>query len=287
MKRVDILAAAAAVAIISACTLAPCTRSKVASAAADNFGSTIAVDTCSKYELIWSDEFDGDEVNAAFWSFDEGYIANDELQDYKKSGNHTVSNGTLKITAKKINDNKEFGSYTSARLQSHGKKSFTYGRIEARMKLPTGTGTWPAFWMLGDTIMQGGRWPACGEIDIMEYVGYDPQVVWGTIHSAANNHMNDTQVGGSTIVEGEDRWHTYGILWREQGIQYYVDSPENIYFEVAAPEVKTAENWPFDKPHFLLLNLAIGGMWGGKEGVDNSIFDTTMEVDYVRVYAIK
>lgn len=135
--------------------------------------------------------------------------------------------------------------------------------------------------------MQGGGWPACGEIDIMEYVGFDPTIIWGSIHSTANNHIDGTQKTGSTTVEGEDRWHTYGILWRESGIQFYEGTPDNVYYEVVAPEIKTAENWPFDKQHFLLLNLAVGGMWGGLKGVDNSIFDTTMEVDYVRVYSIK
>lgn len=250
-------------------------------------GATIAVDQDPRYELIWSDEFDTDTLNEEFWNLEEGYVANDELQDYQRSGNHYLSNGTLKIVAKKINDDKKFGSYTSARLNSYGKCGFTYGRIEARMKLPTGVGTWPAFWMLGDSIMKGAGWPACGEIDIMEYVGFDPSIIWGSIHSTANNHTNNTQKSGSATIEGEDRWHTYGILWQESGIKFYTESPDNVYYEVVAPEVKTAENWPFDQQHFLLLNLAIGGMWGGLQGVDNTIFDTTMEVDYVRVYKIK
>lgn len=250
-------------------------------------GATVAIDTNPKYELIWSDEFDGEVFNEDYWSLEEGYVANDELQDYQKSGNHYLSNGTLKIVAKKLNDDKKFGSYTSARLNSYGKQGFTYGRIEARMKLPTGVGTWPAFWMLGNSIMEGTRWPTCGEIDIMEYVGFDPNIIWGSIHSKANNHIDGTQKTGSITIEGEDRWHTYGILWEESGIKFYFETPENVYYEVVAPEIKTAENWPFDEPHFLLLNLAVGGMWGGLKGVDNTIFDTTMEVDYVRVYRIK
>ncbi len=241
---------------------------------------------CSKYELIWSDEFDGETLNEEYWNLEQGYIVNDELQDYQREGNHFVSNGTLKIVAKKVNDDKKFGSYTSARINSYGKKGLTYGRIEARMKLPTGVGTWPAFWMLGDSIMEGVRWPECGEIDIMEYVGFDPTVIWGSIHSTANNHVDETQKTGSIEIEGEDRWHTYGILWEESGIKFYFETPDNIYYEVAAPEVRTAQNWPFDNQHFLLLNLAVGGMWGGLKGVDNAIFDTTMEVDYVRVYKI-
>lgn len=242
---------------------------------------------CANERLVWSEEFDGESLNLENWNIEEGYIANDELQDYKKEGNHEVSDGTLKITAKKINDDKVFGSYTSARINTYGKQSFLYGRIEARMKLPKGVGTWPAFWMLGDAIFEGVRWPRCGEIDIMEYVGFDPGAIHGTLHSDDHNHMKGTQRGGSTQIEGEDDWHVYGIIWDEEGISCYVDDPENIYYRCDAPEAKTIGNWPFDKPHFIILNLAIGGMWGGEKGVDNSIFDTTMEVDYVRVYEQK
>ncbi len=247
----------------------------------------IEVESAAKYELIWSDEFNGESLNSDNWNLERGYIANNELQDYKQEGNHYVSNGTLKIVAKKVNDEKKFGSYTSARLNTYGKVGVTHGRVEARIKLPTGVGTWPAFWMLGDSIMEGGKWPACGEIDIMEYVGFNPSIIQGAIHSAANNHTTNSHKSGSKRITGEDRWHIYGIVWDETGIKFYENRPDEVYFEVAAPAVKTAETWPFDSQHYILLNLAIGGMWGGRKGVDNSIFDTTMEVDYVRVYKIK
>ncbi len=242
-------------------------------------------DSAQTYKLIWSDEFEGTSLNSLFWTNETGYIANNELQNYRSTGNHTVSDGTLRIYAKKVNDKQEFGSYTSARINTKGKKEFTYGRIEARMKLPLGRGTWPAFWTLGSDI-SSNQWPRCGEIDIMEYVGYDSNVIHGTIHSYDFNHMNNNQIKGQTEVENENQWHTYGITWTPDKIEFYVDDPDNPYFSTLAPSVKTIENWPFNKPHFLILNLAIGGMWGGKEGVDDSIFDSpvVMEVDYVRVF---
>ncbi len=248
--------------------------------------SDLPSDNNEKYTLIWSEEFEGDKLDESVWNLEEGYIANNELQDYKKTGNHTVSDGTLKIVAKKMNENKEFGSYTSARMTTYGKKSFTYGRIEARMKLPQGVGTWPAFWMLGNSIAEGGSWPNCGEIDIMEHVGFDPNVVHGSLHSTANNHSIGTQLSGKTTISSVEEWNIYGVLWDEKFIRFYIDNPENVFYTATAPTVKTTDNWPFDKPHFILLNLAIGGMWGGQKGVDNTIFDVTMEIDYVRVYTI-
>ncbi|MFR9548706.1 MAG: family 16 glycosylhydrolase [Rikenellaceae bacterium] len=241
-----------------------------------------------KYELVWSDEFDGDALDQSVWHLEQGYLANNELQDYKTSGNHEVSNGSLKIIAKKVNDNKEFGSYTSARIISYyGGKSFTYGRIESRIKIPSGVGTWPAFWMLGDSLMEGGSWPSCGEIDIMEHVGYESEKIHATIHYN-NSSGSYTSQTGSITIDSEDEWLIYGVIWTADGLQFYIDDPDNIYANYSAPATKT--NWPFDEPQFLILNLAIGGDWGGAQGIDNTIFDATgsiqMEVDYVRVYDI-
>ncbi len=239
-----------------------------------------------QYQLVWSDEFDGTSLNTDVWHLEQGYIANNELQDYQTSGNHEVSDGTLKIIARKVNDNKEFGSYTSARMISYyGGVSFTYGRIEARIKVPSGVGTWPAFWMLGDSIMEGGSWPSCGEIDIMEHVGYDPDKIHATIHYW-DNSSNYTSQNSSISIESEEVWLTYGVVWSDPSMKFYIDDVDNVYATYTTPSNKT--NWPFNAPHFLLLNLAIGGDWGGVEGVDNSMFDATgsvqMEVDYVRVY---
>ncbi len=239
-----------------------------------------------KYELVWSDEFDGDALDLDVWHLEQGYIANNELQNYQTSGNHEVSDGTLKIIARKINDNKEYGSYTSARMISYyGGKSFTYGRIEARIKIPSGVGTWPAFWMLGNSILEGGSWPSCGEIDIMEHVGYDPNKIHATIHYW-DTISNYTSQNSSTTIEAQNTWVTYGVLWSADTMQFYLNDTDNIYAQYSTPTNLT--NWPFNAPHFLILNLAIGGDWGGVQGVDNTMFDATgtveMEVDYVRVY---
>lgn len=237
------------------------------------------------YKLIWSDEFNGDKLSAD-WNVEEGYIANNELQDYKKEGNHKISDGTLKITAVKVNDEKKFGSYTSARINTKGKKTFTYGKIEARMKIPTGVGVWPAFWMLGANISEV-HWPTCGEIDIMEYVGYEPTTLHATLHSEDYNHGKGTQRGNKVALpEGQKvtDWHIYGMIWTEKGFDFYIDTPENVYYSCATNDPKTVTAWPFDAPHFIILNLAIGGNWGGAKGVDDNICPAVMEVDYVRVY---
>ncbi len=236
------------------------------------------------YKLVWSDEFDGTELDMTKWSMEEGYIANNELQDYKKSGNHTVSDGTLKIECKMVNDKEEFGSYTSARMNTSKKFSFTYGKIEARLKMPTGRGTWPAFWLLGESIHEGAGWPACGEVDIMEYLGCNPGEIHGTLHTKDFNHSIGTSRGDKTMIENEEDWHVYGAIWTEDKIQIYVD--DKIYFTCDAPaELPNKGAWPFDAPHFIILNYAFGG-WGAVEGLDNTIFEkpSIYEVDYVRVY---
>lgn len=239
----------------------------------------------SGYELVWSDEFDGNKLSND-WNVEEGYVANNELQDYKKEGNHVISDGTLKITAVKVNDDKKFGSYTSARINTKGKKSFTYGKIESRMKIPTGVGAWPAFWMLGDNIGEV-RWPTCGEIDIMEFVGYSPNTIHATLHSQDYNHGKGTQRGNKTVLpEGQavSDWHIYGMIWTEEGFDFYIDTPENVFYSCPTNMPKTVTAWPFDAPHFIILNLAIGGDWGGAKGIDDDICPAVMEVDYVRVY---
>lgn len=231
-------------------------------------------------KLVWNDEFDGTTLDDKNWTMEEGYIANNELQNYQKSGNHEVSGGILKITARKVNEDKKFGSYTSARMITHGKREFTYGRIEARMKLPKGTGTWPAFWMLGSSIFNSTPWPACGEIDIMEHVGYDPGVIHGSLHSATFSGA-DSKSGVQKITD-EDNWHVYGVNWSADQISFYIDDHTKPYFTFPIDNTM-----PYNKPNFIILNLAIGGDWGGLNGVNNSTFPVVMEVDYVRVYQEK
>jgi len=237
--------------------------------------------------LIWSDEFNSSSVNKSNWTFEIGTgdwgWGNDELQYYTDGDNVEITDGKLVITARKENDNKERGSYTSTRMVTMNKQEFTYGRIEIRAKLPSGTGVWPAIWMLGSNLGQVG-WPACGEIDIMEYVGYQPDIVHSTVHTTAGSGGNGS--GGSiSLPTAEEAFHIYGVLWTEESLTFYVDSPDNIV-HVYAPASKNDTNWPFNKPHFFILNLAVGGTWGGAQGIDNSIFPQSMEVDYVRVYEL-
>jgi len=233
--------------------------------------------------LLWSDEFDGNTLNSSVWMPETNIRFNNELQEYQASGNHTVSDGVLTITAKKVNDYKQFGSYTSARIVSKAKKEFKYGRMEIRAKLPKGKGTWPAIWMLGSNI-DGVSWPTCGEIDIMEYVGYNAGWVKGSIHCAANYAGNS--VSGDFAITNEEDFHVYGITWKSDKIEYYVDDRTKPYF-IYNPNPMTLANWPFEQPFFFILNVAVGGDWGGSKGVDNSIFPVSMVVDYVRVYALE
>ncbi len=233
--------------------------------------------------LVWSDEFDGSSVNTNNWTFETGDSGwgNQELQNYTNGNNAEVVDGNLIITAKKINDNTTVGSYTSSRMVTLGKQEFQYGKMEIRAKLPSGRGIWPAIWMLGSSISNVG-WPACGEMDIMEYVGYQPDIVHSTVHTTAGSGANGS--GSSmSLPTCEEEFHIYGVLWTEEKLVFYVDDIDNVV-HTYAPAVKTAENWPFDNPAFFILNIAVGGTWGGIEGVDNSIFPQTLEVDYVRVY---
>ncbi|MCT4590051.1 MAG: family 16 glycosylhydrolase [Carboxylicivirga sp.] len=237
--------------------------------------------------LIWSDEFNTATINSANWTYEIGHgdwgWGNNELQYYTNGDNAEIIDGKLVLTAKKVDDNKTQGSYTSTRMISKGKQEFTYGRIEVRAKLPSGTGVWPAIWMLGANIGQVG-WPACGEIDIMEYVGFEPDVVHATVHCNAGSGANGN--GSSKALKtGEEAFHIYGLIWTEASLTFYVDTPDNVV-HVYAPADKNENNWPFNKPHFFIMNIAVGGTWGGSHGIDNTIFPQTMEIDYVRVYEL-
>lgn len=243
-------------------------------------------DYFSKLELKWSDEFDGNSVNKDYWTFETGASGwgNNELQNYTNGSNAKVQDGILTITAEKLNENKVAGSYSSTRMISNGKEEFTYGRMEIRAKLPSGTGIWPAIWMLGSNI-GSVSWPACGEIDIMEYVGYQPNTIHATVHTPAG-YGSSGSGRSKTLPTAEEEFHVYGLFWTEKEMVFYTDSIANMTYRYA-PLVKTDDNWPFNKPQFFILNVAVGGNWGGAQGVDNSIFPQSMEVDYVRVYQEK
>ncbi|MDB5229500.1 MAG: hypothetical protein JWN76_305 [Chitinophagaceae bacterium] len=223
--------------------------------------------------LVWSDEFSGTTVNTGNWVFETGGggWGNNEKQYYQAS-NATVSNGTLVITAKK----QQVGSnaYTSARMKTAGKHQFTYGRIEARIKLPLGQGLWPAFWMLGANIGTVG-WPQCGETDIMEHINTD-NIIHGTIHWYNNGHASYS----GTISSTPANYHVYTVEWDSAAIRWYVDGVKYHEANILNNINGTDE---FHKPFFILLNMAVGGDWPGQT-IDNTKLPASMYVDYVRVY---
>ena len=238
------------------------------------------------YQLVWHDEFNsGSELNADDWTHEvwpKGRV-NNELQEYV---NHRtpggslvteVSNGTLRITALKEN-----GKIYSGRVYAHVKEGWTYGYIEASIKLPKGKGTWPAFWMMPVNFRS---WPADGEIDIMEEVGYHPDYVSSSLHANSHVHTKGTQVTHEMKCEGaEGEFHTYAIEWTQQNITTFVDGKVQLSYDNRG---LGRDDWPYDDPFYVILNLAWGGDWGGAMGVDESVLPVTMEVDYVRVFQKK
>jgi beta-glucanase (GH16 family) len=239
------------------------------------------------WELIWSEEFDYTGLpDSAKWGYDVGGHGwgNNEKQYYTEADldNARVEDGVLKITAKKEirNDN----PYTSARLVTKNKGDWKYGKVEVSAKLPQGRGLWPAIWML-PTDWEYGGWPDSGEIDIMEHVGYKPDSIFQTVHTKSFNHTLGTQVGSSTYMGNVyNDFHTYSIIWDAAEINFYIDGENQFTFMNSG---KGFDEWPFDKRFHLILNLAVGGNWGGQKGIDNSIFPQTFSVDYVRVYKQK
>lgn len=237
-----------------------------------------------KGKLIWSDEFNvPGRPDTTRWGYDIGGNGwgNNELQYYTdKPENARVENGMLIVEAQQ--DSLGGKPYTSSRIVSRKKGDWVYGYIEVRAKLPRGKGTWPAIWMLSTDWSYGG-WPASGEIDIMEHVGYDPDVIHGTVHTESYNHVKQTQKEGKITVPGsQDDFHVYAMRWTKKQMDFLVD--DKVYHSVAHDLKDDFRGWPFDKRFYLILNVAVGGNWGGKEGVDPSIWPQRMEVDYVRVY---
>ncbi|MBS1564459.1 MAG: glycoside hydrolase family 16 protein [Bacteroidetes bacterium] len=257
--------------------------------------------------LVWSDEFNYKGLpDSTKWSYGVGGHGwgNHQLEYYtaRRPENARVEDGKLIIEARK--ESWEGSGYTSARLMTKGKGDWQYGRIEVRAKLPKGRGTWPAIWMLGSVAQF--RWPDDGEIDIMEHVGYNQGCIHGTIHCKAYNHRLHTQKGDTIRVNDcSENFHVYAMEWTKDSINISVD--DSVYFSFAheraaiknsnggavsgntgnvmsGPGSADYAEWPFDNKMHLLLNLAVGGDWGGQKGVDEGIWPQRMEVDYVRVY---
>lgn len=236
------------------------------------------------WTLVFADEFDAaGALDPAKWGYEIGYVRNDEKQYYtSRAENVRSENGALVIEGRR--EPYQGYAYTSASVNTRHRFEFQYGRVEVRAKLPTGRGTWPAIWMLGTNIDQAG-WPACGEIDVMENVGFEPTRIYGTVHTAAYNHVSGTAKGANvTVATPWESFHVYAIEWYPERVDFFVDDAKYFTFRNEGTGSRT---WPFDKPQYLLVNLAIGGAWGGQQGIDDALFPHRYLVDYVRVYQQK
>lgn len=240
----------------------------------------------SEYELVWSDEFNDAELDENTWTIQTGIgnngWGNNEKQYYtNRKENIRIEDGCLVIEARK--ENYENSQYTSARIMSKDKKDFLYGKIEARISLPSGGGLWPAFWMLGY-----GQWPNAGEIDIMEYVGNVPNRILGTLHTTKDRDGTHSSRAYTGLTNIENNFHTYGIEWTQEEnkgkdvIRFYVD--DEVYSEQVESIIDDRSYWPFNQPEYIIINMAVGGNLGGN--INDAIWQEQrlMKVDWVRVY---
>jgi beta-glucanase (GH16 family) len=239
-----------------------------------------------QWQQVWSDEFNYNGLpDSTKWSYDVGGNGwgNHELQFYtpRRLENARVENGNLIIEARK--ETWQGKSYTSARLVTKNKGDWQHGKIEVRAKLPRGRGTWPAIWMLGSTTPM--KWPDDGEIDIMEHVGFDQGVIHGSIHSKKYNWIiGNGKTATITVPDCSEQFHLYELEWDKDSLKISLD---NKAYLAVANEHTGYDAWPFDNKMHLLLNIAVGGDWGGQKGVDDNIWPQKMEVDYVRVWQKK
>jgi beta-glucanase (GH16 family) len=247
----------------------------------------VPVDSREGWELVWSDEFDGDTINPSNWTYDIGGWGwgNGEAQYYTdRPENARVENGLLVIEARQEKFEEKY--YTSARLITQGLQAFQYGRIEARIKVPPGAGLWPAFWLLGNDFDRhpddpfDSNWPHVGEVDIMEYVGREPELVMGTAHGPGYSGAGGLGRWNRQEYDIADEFHTFAVEWDENGISWFYDGE---HYYTLTPEIVGDREWVFDNEFFLLLNLAVGGQLGGTIGLDTK-FPANLYVDYVRVY---
>ena len=231
------------------------------------------------WTLVWNDEFDRPGLpDPKKWGYEVGLIRNKELQFYTngRKENARVEGGKLIIEARK--EDFQGSHYTSASLNTLGKFAFEYGRVEVRAKLPRTLGSWPAIWMLGEDRTTVG-WPRCGEIDIMEHVQHTPGMIHATVHQSKDGGGHQSKGDKIKIDDYVDTFHVYAMEWMKTGLEFFVDDRSYFTYPYEGPST-----WTFDRRMYLLLNLAIGGSWGGQKGVDEFGFPCRMEVDYVRVY---
>jgi beta-glucanase (GH16 family) len=241
---------------------------------------TSAIEVPEGWQLSWHDEFDGKKIDPDTWTYDlgAGGWGNGEAEYYTdRPENARLENGMLLIESRQ--EKYEGAYYTSARLKTQGLREIQYGRIEARIKVPAGQGTWPAFWMLGADF-NGTNWPDCGEIDIMEHVGKEPDLIMGTVHGPGYSGALGKSQWNRQKSNIADDFHTYAIEWEPDQIRWYFDGTE--YFKVSRSDLN-GQKWVFDHSFFIILNLAMGGTLPGPIGLDTK-FPVQMYVDYVRVY---
>ena len=239
------------------------------------------------YELVWEENFEQEgHLNEEDWNCEVGERwANNEQQAYTDHlGNVEVKAGSLHIRS--LKESCGIREYTSGRVNTYGKHSWQYGYFEICAKLPTGHGSWPAIWMLPDSIRHGKPWPDCGEIDIMEHIGRKQDNIWFSLHSGRHNHTRKDTRQYTIIKEYENvstEFHTYGMEWTHEYIEFFVDGVSACVFRKDKDtEDQTEYAWPFDQPFYLIMNIAVGGGLGGE--IDETALPYHMEVDYVRVY---
>jgi beta-glucanase (GH16 family) len=255
-------------------------------------GAALQPSPATGYTLVWSDEFngaDGSSPDSSKWTYDTGGKGwgNKELECYtNRTQNAKIQGGNLVITAEKENFACTDGvasHYTSARLKTQGLFSQGYGRFEARIKIPKGQGMWPAFWMLGNYNSSIG-WPKCGEIDIMENIGKEPGTVHGSLHGPSSTGPTSDATALFSLPAGQnfaDDFHLYAVEWDPGTIRFYVDT--NLYATFNSSQWPAGGTWEFDRPFFIILNVAVGGSWPGSPD-NTTVFPQQMLVDYVRVY---
>ncbi len=240
------------------------------------------------WKLIWSDEFDGAKgstPDSSKWVMETGGngFGNNELEYYTNRADNAAQDGNGKLVITAQAESYMGRNYTSARLKTAGKFKHTYGRFEARLKLPAGQGLWPAFWMLGSNLDTGTAWPDCGEIDVMENIGKEPTLVHGTIHgpgySGGNGIGKEYELPSKAAFSAD--YHVFAIEWEQNELRWYVDGT---LYQTRKPSDLSGKKWVYDHDFFILLNLAVGGQWPGNP--DNTTkFPQTLTADYVRVYA--
>ena len=239
-----------------------------------------------KWRLVWSDEFDSEGLpDSAKWGYETGFVRNNESQYYTKARleNARVENGCLILEGRKESFLPEKGTsaeYTSASITTRNKASWKYGRVEARAKLPQGRGVWPAIWMLGTSYGNDADWPMCGEIDILEFVGKVPDTIYAAVHYGLSREGHKTEQGKHVSSNLPNDFHVYSMEWTEERIDFFIDGAP--YHSFRLDQAGAGNQNPFRKPFYLILNLALGGSWGGD--IDDSIFPQKYLIDYVRVY---